>query len=67
VTQIKNILSISKEGSATVILEFEPGTNMDFVALEVRENFARIKNKLPPEIEKPPAETAGGSHCFSRY
>ena len=53
VTHIKNILSISKEGECTVILEFEPGTDMDFAALEVRENFARIKNKLPSEIEKP--------------
>lgn len=53
VTHIKNILTISKEGNSTVILEFEPGTNMDFAALEVRENFARIKDKLPREIEKP--------------
>ncbi len=53
VTHLKNILSISKEGNATCILEFEPGTNMDFAALEVREKFNRIRNKLPPEIEKP--------------
>jgi len=53
VTHLKNILSISKEGNATIILEFDPGTNMDFAALEVREKFNRIKNKLPPEIEKP--------------
>lgn len=53
VTHLRNILSISKEGEATIILEFEPGTNMDFAALEVRENFARIKNKLPREIERP--------------
>lgn len=53
VSHLKNILSISKEGNATVILEFEPGTNMDFAALEVREKFNRIRNKLPAEIEKP--------------
>ncbi len=53
VTHLKDIISISKEGNATVILEFEPGTNMDFAALEVREKFNRIRNKLPPEIEKP--------------
>ncbi|MDD4980032.1 MAG: efflux RND transporter permease subunit [Candidatus Omnitrophica bacterium] len=53
VSHLKNTLSISKEGNATVILEFEPGTNMDFAALEVREKFNRIRNKLPPEIEKP--------------
>ncbi|MEA3560910.1 MAG: efflux RND transporter permease subunit, partial [Candidatus Omnitrophota bacterium] len=32
VTHLKNILSISKEGNTVVILEFEPGTNMDFAA-----------------------------------
>ncbi|KPK42975.1 MAG: hypothetical protein AMJ78_00580 [Omnitrophica WOR_2 bacterium SM23_29] len=53
VTHLKNILSISKEGNLTVVLEFEPGTNMDFAALEVREKFNRIRNKLPREIEKP--------------
>jgi HAE1 family hydrophobic/amphiphilic exporter-1 len=53
VTHLKNILSISKEGNATIILEFEPGTDMEFAALEVREKFSRIRNKLPPEIEKP--------------
>lgn len=53
VTHLKNILSISKEGNATIILEFEPGTDMDFAALEVREKFNRIRNDLPSEIEKP--------------
>lgn len=53
VSHLKNILSISKEGNATVILEFEPGTDMDFAALEVREKFNRVRNKLPQEIEKP--------------
>jgi HAE1 family hydrophobic/amphiphilic exporter-1 len=53
VSHLKNTLSISKEGNATIILEFEPGTNMDFAALEVREKFNRIRNKLPAEIEKP--------------
>ncbi|MCU0650693.1 MAG: efflux RND transporter permease subunit [Candidatus Omnitrophica bacterium] len=53
VTHLKDIIAISKEGNATIILEFEPGTNMDFANLEVREKFNRIRNKLPQEIEKP--------------
>jgi len=53
VTHLKEILSISKEGECTVILEFFPGTDMDFAALEVREKFARVKDKLPREIERP--------------
>ncbi len=53
VTHLKDMIAISKEGNATIILEFEPGTNMEFAALEVREKFNRIRNKLPAEIEKP--------------
>ena len=53
VSHLEQVLSISKEGESTVVLSFEPGTNMEFAALEVREKFARVKNKLPKEIEKP--------------
>ena len=53
VSHMKDLLSISKEGESTVVLSFEPGTDMNFAALEVREKFAKVKNKLPREIEKP--------------
>ena len=53
VSHLAEMMSISKEGESTVVLSFEPGINMEFAALEVREKFARVKNKLPKEIEKP--------------
>ncbi len=53
VSNLKQMISTTKEGESTVVLSFEPGTDMDFAALEVREKFARVKNKLPKEIEKP--------------
>ncbi|MFH1854749.1 MAG: efflux RND transporter permease subunit [Candidatus Omnitrophota bacterium] len=53
VSYLENIYSTSKSGESRIWLEFEPGTNMDFVALEVRENFSKIRDKLPNEIEKP--------------
>ena len=53
VSHMSDLLSISKEGESTVVLSFEPGTDMNFAALEVREKFAKVKNKLPREIEKP--------------
>lgn len=53
VTDLQQLLSISKEGESTVVLSFNPGTDMSFAALEVREKFAKIKNKLPKDIEKP--------------
>ena len=53
VSNLKQLLSISKEGESTVVLSFFPGTDMDFAALDVREKFAKVKNLLPKEIEKP--------------
>jgi HAE1 family hydrophobic/amphiphilic exporter-1 len=56
VKHLKHIISTSKKESSTVTLTFEPGTNMKFAALEVREKVGQIKNKLPEEIEKPVIE-----------
>ncbi|MGH7198414.1 MAG: efflux RND transporter permease subunit [Candidatus Omnitrophota bacterium] len=53
VSNLEQLLSISKEGESTVVMSFQPGTDMDFAALEVREKFAKVKNQLPKEIEKP--------------
>lgn len=53
VSYLENIYSTSKAGESRIWLEFEPGTNMDFAALEVREKFSKIRDKLPKEIEKP--------------
>ena len=53
VTHLKQLLSVSKEGESRIVLSFESGTNMEFAALEVREKFAKVKNKLPKEAEKP--------------
>jgi HAE1 family hydrophobic/amphiphilic exporter-1 len=53
VSNLKNVISSSKEGESWIWMEFDPGTDMDFAALEVREKFAQVKNKLPKEIEKP--------------
>jgi HAE1 family hydrophobic/amphiphilic exporter-1 len=53
VTRLENIYSTSKAGEARISLEFEPGINMDFAALETREKFSKVEDKLPREIEKP--------------
>lgn len=53
VSKMTGLYSSTKEGESRVTLVFEPGTDMRFATLEVREKFARVRNKLPPEIEKP--------------
>ena len=53
VSHLKSMYSNSRESESRVTLEFEPGTDMKFAALEVREKFSRVKGLLPSEIEKP--------------
>lgn len=53
VGQVRSVVSKSKQGESVVSIEFEPGTNMDFATLEVREKISRIKGGLPREIESP--------------
>ena len=52
-TNLTTLLAISKEGESRVVMSFEPGTDMDYAVLEVRESFEKVKDKLPPEVEKP--------------
>jgi hydrophobic/amphiphilic exporter-1 (mainly G- bacteria), HAE1 family len=53
ISHLRNVISSSKKDRAVVTLEFEPGTDMDLAAMEVREKFLRVKPQLPSEIEKP--------------
>ncbi|MCB1195864.1 efflux RND transporter permease subunit [bacterium] len=53
VSHLKNVSSSSRESLCIIGLDFEPGTDMDFASLEVREKFSRVKNKLPSEANKP--------------
>ncbi|MFQ5953322.1 MAG: efflux RND transporter permease subunit, partial [Candidatus Omnitrophota bacterium] len=41
VSHLERMMSISKEGESNVILSFERGLNMQLVAMEVREKFAK--------------------------
>src|SRR3989338_1525276 len=52
-SHLKTMYSNSREAKSRVTLEFEPGTNMKFAGLEVREKFSRVKGILHSEIEKP--------------
>ena len=50
---LRNMMSVSRKDRAVTTLTFEPGTDVAFSALEVQERMAKIKNKLPKDIEKP--------------
>lgn len=53
VSYLRGLTSISEEGRSHVVMRFEPGIDMDYALLEVREKFSRIRSKLPAQIEKP--------------
>ncbi len=53
VSKMKRTSSISKKNRSVVTVEFDPGTNMSLATMEVRENFLKVKSKLPKEIERP--------------
>ncbi|MBD3426087.1 MAG: MMPL family transporter [Candidatus Omnitrophica bacterium] len=53
VAHLERMMSISKEGESTVVLSFERGINMQLAAMEVREKFAKVKEQMPKEAEKP--------------
>jgi hydrophobic/amphiphilic exporter-1 (mainly G- bacteria), HAE1 family len=53
VSNLRGLVSISEEARSRVVMRFEPGIDMNYALLEVREKFSRIRSKLPPQIEKP--------------
>jgi len=53
VNGVKNIHSISREGLAMVMVEFDWGTNMDLASMSVREKIDLIKERLPQGSGEP--------------
>ena len=53
VSYLRTLLTISKEGESTVVLEFEPEANMNYVSMEVREKLSKVRDDLPQEAERP--------------
>jgi HAE1 family hydrophobic/amphiphilic exporter-1 len=53
VGNIKNITSRTSEGASLVIAEFNFGTDMNFAALEIRENIDLIRRLLPADATNP--------------
>lgn len=50
---LESIVSVSRKERAVITLNFKVGTDTARAALDVQERLAKIKGKLPKEIEKP--------------
>ncbi|MFC2061839.1 efflux RND transporter permease subunit [Elusimicrobiota bacterium] len=53
VDNLKDIISISEEGRATIVMKFTGEADMNVAVMEVREKIAQIKHVLPREVERP--------------
>ena len=53
VSDIKNIRSVSREGTSIVIAEFNFGTDMEFAALDMRDKVDMVKGFLPKDAMNP--------------
>ncbi len=47
VSNVKEVKSVSQEGSSIVMIEFDSGTNLDFAAQDVREKISLFNRYLP--------------------
>ncbi|MBS4032555.1 MAG: efflux RND transporter permease subunit [Clostridiales bacterium] len=52
-TNVREIQSVSREGSATIILMFNWGADMDAAAVEMRENLDQVARFLPSDVSAP--------------
>lgn len=49
---LESVRSTSSAGGANVGLEFVQGTNMDLVALDVRDRIDQVRNRLPQDVDQ---------------
>ncbi len=50
---IKHITSLSREESSLISVEFELSRDVDLAAADVRDRVARVRKRLPEEVEDP--------------
>src|SRR5690606_24721141 len=50
---VEHVESVSREGVSMVVLRFGWGTDMDFAALNVRENLDGLRGTLPERADRP--------------
>ncbi len=64
---LKDIESISKDGSSTITLQFEYGTNTGIAAIDVNEKIDRAMNSLPEGTSRPRVYKASATDVPAFY
>ncbi len=53
ISGVKHVQAVAREGVAIIIVEFEVGTDVDIVAIEVKDKIDLIRRNLPDDAEDP--------------
>ncbi len=53
VNGLKDIRSEARTDAGAIYMEFEPGSNIDLIFIEVNEKMDRAMNSMPKEVERP--------------
>jgi multidrug efflux pump subunit AcrB len=63
---IRILTSSSRDGSSSITVEFEVGTDMEAAANDVRERVSRAQRNLPPDVD-PPRVTKSDADAITIY
>jgi len=64
---LNNIESVSRVDAGTITLEFEPGSDMSLLFIEVNEKIDRAMNHMPKDMERPKVIKASAMDIPSFY
>lgn len=53
VSGLKSLSSTSSEGSSSISMEFEYGTNLETATNDIRDKLDRVRNSLPDDVDTP--------------
>ena len=67
VSQLVDLRSEAREGSGTIRLTFEQGSNLDYLFIEVNEKIDRTVSSLPRDLERPKALKASATDIPAFY
>ena len=67
VSHLKDIRSEAREGSGTIYLTFEQGSNLDYLFIEVNEKIDRSIGSLPRDLERPKVIKASATDIPAFY
>lgn len=67
VVGLKKIRSEAKTDAGTIYMNFEPGSNIDLIFIEVNEKMDRAMNYMPKEVERPKVLKASATDIPAFY